>query len=47
MNHPGEPHPLQSIQQNLPILNMPLPARPAEYERDAHDIDLKGYFNIL
>ena len=47
MNHPGEPHPLQSIQQNLPILNMPLPARAPEYERDAHDIDLKGYFNIL
>jgi tyrosine-protein kinase Etk/Wzc len=47
MNHPGEPHPLQNLQQNLPILSMPLPSRPPEYERDAHDIDLKGYFNIL
>ncbi|UUZ49389.1 Wzz/FepE/Etk N-terminal domain-containing protein [Massilia sp. B-10] len=47
MNHPGEPHPLQNIQQNLPILSMPLQPRLSEYRSDAHDIDLKGYFNIL
>jgi len=47
MNHPGEPHPLQNIPQSMPILNMPLPAPPPQYGSDAHDIDLKGYFNIL
>ena len=46
MNHPGE-HPLSNLQQSLPVMNMPLPARAPEYERDGHDIDLKGYFNIL
>ncbi|SHH02718.1 polysaccharide biosynthesis tyrosine autokinase [Massilia sp. CF038] len=47
MNHPAEPHPLQNVTHNVPILSMPLPSRAPEYERDAHDIDLKGYFNIL
>ena len=47
MNHPGEPHPLANPQSSLPILSVALPARPPEYERDEHDIDLKGYFNIL
>jgi hypothetical protein len=47
MNHPGEAHPLSNLQHNLPVLTMPPPARPPEYERDGHDVDLKGYFNIL
>lgn len=46
MNHPGEPHPLSNLQHSLPVLSMP-PARVPEHERDGHDIDLKGYFNIL
>ena len=47
MNHPGEAHPLANPQSSLPILSVALPARPPEYEHDEHDIDLKGYFNIL
>jgi hypothetical protein len=47
MNHPGEPHPLANPQNSLPILSVALPGRAPEFERDEHDIDLKGYFNIL
>ena len=47
MSYQGAPQPLSTIQHNLPILGMPLPTRAPEYERDGHDIDLKGYFNIL
>ncbi|MES2324782.1 MAG: polysaccharide biosynthesis tyrosine autokinase [Pseudomonadota bacterium] len=46
MNH-GAPHPLSTHQANLPILSMPMPPRPPEHEQDAHEVDLKGYFNIL
>ena len=47
MNHPGEPLPLSNLQHSLPVLTMPQPARPQDYEGNGHDIDLKGYFNIL
>ena len=47
MSYQGAPQPLSTIQHNLPILGMPLPTRAPDYERDGHDIDLKGYFNIL
>ena len=48
MNHPGEPHPLANPQNSLPLVNVALPpSRTPEYERDEHDIDLKGHFNIL
>lgn len=47
MNHPGEPHPLSPVQHNVPVLNTPLAAHSQDFERDAHDIDIKGYFNIL
>lgn len=46
MNHPGDTHQLSNLQHKVPVLSIP-PARPPEYERDGHDIDLKGYFNIL
>ncbi len=47
MNHPGEPHQLSNVQHNVPMLQMPLAAQQHDVERDAHDIDVKGYFNIL
>ncbi|WP_426210992.1 polysaccharide biosynthesis tyrosine autokinase [Massilia sp. TWP1-3-3] len=47
MNHPGEPHQLSNIQHNVPMLQMPLAGHQQDVERDGHDIDLKGYFNIL
>ena len=46
MNHPGEPHPLSAPQHSLPVLNT-LSSGSAEFDRDEHDIDLKGYFNTL
>lgn len=47
MNHPGEPHPLSNLQPSLPLVTIPPPARPPEYEREGSDIDIRGYFNIL
>ena len=47
MNHPGDPHQLSNVQHNVPMLHMPLPAYQQDFERGAHPIDLKGYFNIL
>ncbi len=47
MNHPGDPLPLTNPHSNVPVLSMPMPAHPPEYEYGAHDIDVKGYFNIL
>lgn len=47
MNRPGDPLPLSTTHASVPVLSMPMPARPPEYEYGAHDVDLKGYFNIV
>ncbi|MES2900888.1 MAG: polysaccharide biosynthesis tyrosine autokinase [Pseudomonadota bacterium] len=47
MNHPGDPLPLANPHGNVPVLSMPMPAHPPEYEYGAHDVDIKSYFNIL
>jgi tyrosine-protein kinase Etk/Wzc len=47
MNHPGEPRPLTNLQHNVPMLQLPLASTQQDFERDAHEVDLKGYFNIL
>lgn len=47
MNHPGEQQILSPLPHNVPVLNTPLAAHTQDFERDAHDIDIKGYFNIL
>jgi len=47
MNHPAEVHPLSEIQHRPPMLSLPPASRGPEPEQDAHEVDLKGYFNIL
>ena len=47
MNHPGEPRPLTNLQHNVPMLQLPLASTQQDFERDAQEVDLKGYFNVL
>jgi len=39
--------PVANLRRGTPELSIPMAARPPETEQDAHEIDLKGYFNIL
>ncbi len=47
MSRQGDPLPVSTIRQSTPLVSVPLAARAPLPERDTHDIDLKGYFNIL
>ena len=47
MNQPSEIHALPQIHHAPPLLRLPPAARAAQAEHDPHEIDLKGYINIV
>lgn len=47
MSRHGDPLPLSNIRPAAPMHSVPMTARTLEADQDIHDIDLKGYFNIL